>query len=61
MKSLTQLKSLLEKRAAVGKQILAAEKKLVEEAEAIEKSAVKAPAAKKPAAKAKAVKPLLKK
>jgi len=47
MKSLKALKTLLAKRAAVGKQILAAEKKLVEAAEALEKTDAKP--AKKPA------------
>jgi hypothetical protein len=46
-KSLSPLKKLLAQRAAVGKQILATEKKLVAEAEALEKAVAK-PAAKKP-------------
>ena len=50
MKPVSALKSLLAKRAAVDKQILAAEKKLVDEAEAVEKASAK-PAAKKLAAK----------
>ena len=61
MKSLSVLKSLLAKRAGVGKQILAAEKKLIAEAESIQKSAKK-PAVKKPAkAKKPAPKPPIKK
>jgi hypothetical protein len=65
-KSLATLKKLLAQRAAVGKQILATEKKLVSAAEAAEKAAAKPakkPAAKKPAktkAKKAAAKPPVK-
>jgi len=52
MKSLSTLKSLLTKRAAIDKQIVDAEKKLVAEAEAMEKAAAKP--AKKPAKPRKA-------
>jgi hypothetical protein len=48
MKSLSILKTLLAKRATVDKQILDTEKKLIAEAEAVEKASTK-PAAKKPA------------
>jgi hypothetical protein len=52
MKELITLKKLLAKRAAVDKQILAAEKKLFAEAEVLEKAKpAKKPAAKKPKAK----------
>jgi hypothetical protein len=61
MKSLSTLKTLLAKRAAVGKQILATEKKLIAEAEAVEKAAAKPVAKKattrKPAAKKSTKKP----
>jgi hypothetical protein len=52
MKSVSTLKTLLAKRAALDKQIADVEKKLIAEAEAIEKAAAKAdkkPATKKPA------------
>ena len=58
MKSLGALKSLIAKRAAVDKQIAAAEKKLFTEAETVQKAAGKP--AKKPAAK-KTKKPTVKK
>ena len=56
MKSAIALKALLAKRAAIDKQILEAEKKLIAEAEAVGKTAAKPakkPAAKKPAAATK--------
>jgi len=55
-KSLSALKKLLAQRAAVGKQILATEKKLIAEAEALEKKAAAKPAAKKAKAKTKKAK-----
>ena len=60
LKSLNTLKSLLKKRAAVGKQILAVEKKLISEAEAVEKQAKTKPKAAKKPSKPKARKPAAK-
>ena len=60
MKSISNLKTLLAKRAAVGKQIIAAEKKLIAEAEAVEKAAAKKTAKKPAKPKAKAKKPAAK-
>jgi hypothetical protein len=59
VKSINTLKILFAKRAAIDKQILTVEKKLVAEAEAAEKAAAKA--VKRPAAKKKAKKSPVKK